>query len=649
MPADLWQARRHLAAVRERFDDPFMKLQFDLTDLRLMVMLAESGSLARDAESVSLSPAAASTRLKQLEARTGIALLQRGKPRLSMTPAGLAFVQHARLVLDTIASLELAMREMAAGAGGHVRIFAETSTVGEHLPLVLHRYLLSYPDVTIDLREKLSRDIVRAVAMGEIDIGIASGPIRTEGVEAIPYRREQLVLVVPAGHQLAHEGTVEFAQALDHGHVGLYEKNTLHAFLRRTCESLNRRLQFRVQAESFETACRMIEAGIGVGVLPHSTARRHARTMALEIVPLKDDWSLRDLYICARHMASLPACVRNLVDMLREDGQGEFGYRSLRDPDAAGARRRAGAPMHLDLADLRLFLSVSEADSLTGGAESLGLSLPAVSTRIKNLEETVGNKLLYRASQGVTLTPPGHELARYARDIMRQIEHLNGALQAYARGVVGHLRIYANTTAVGEYLPPVLKKFLLEHPDVNVDLQECLALETIRAVSAGIADIGIVAKSCRPDGLSVIPYRRDRLVLVAPRHHELAGETAIDFERSLRYPQIGLHESSAMSAFLAQVSDSQLEALKLRIQVGSFEAACRMIESGVGVGVMPEPVARRYAAHMAISIVWLNDRWALRTHQILFRSLDSLPPFARDLVDDLMTDAETAAPLMAAG
>jgi DNA-binding transcriptional LysR family regulator len=625
-----------------------MKFQFDLTDLRLMVALAESGSVARGAESVSLSPAAASTRLKQLESRTGVGLLQRGKPPLSMTPAGLAFVQHARLILDTIGALEDAMRDMAGGVGGHVRIFAETSTVGEHLPHVLHRYLLNYPDVTIDLREKLSRDIVRAVAVGEIDIGIASGPIQTEGVEAIPYRREQLVLVVPAGHQLAREGTVEFAQALDHGHVGLYEKNTIHAFLKRTCESLNRRLQFRVQAESFETACRMIEAGIGIGVLPHSTARRHARTMALEIVPLKDEWSLRDLYICARHVASLPACVRNLVDMLREDGGGEFAFRTRRDADAA-IGRRAGAPMHLDLADLRLFLSVSEADSLTGGAEALGLSLPAVSTRIKNLEETVGNKLLYRASQGITLTPPGHELARYARDIMRQIEHLNGALQAYARGVVGHLRIYANTTAVGEYLPPVLRKFLIEHPDVNVDLQECLALETIRAVSAGIADIGIIAKSCQPEGLSVIPYRRDRLVLVTPKDHELAGETAIDFERSLRYPQIGLHESSAMSAFLAQVSDAQLEALKLRIQVGSFEAACRMIESGVGVGVMPEPFARRYAAHMAIATVGLNDRWALRTHQILFRSLESLPPFARDLVDALTTDAQTATPLLATG
>src|SRR5690606_40188328 len=106
------------------------------------------------------------------------------------------------------------------GAGGHVRICAETSTVGEHLPLVLHRYLLSYPDVTIDLREKLSRDVVRAVAVGETDIGIASGPIRTEGVETIPYRRERLVLVGPAGRQLAREGTVEVAQAMDHGHGG---------------------------------------------------------------------------------------------------------------------------------------------------------------------------------------------------------------------------------------------------------------------------------------------------------------------------------------------------------------------------------------------------------------------------------------------
>lgn len=296
-------------------------------------------------------------------------------------------------------------------------------------------------------------------------------------------------------------------------------------------------------------------------------------------------------------------------------------------------------PLHLDLTDLRLMLRVAEANSLTRGAEAVHLSVPAASTRIKNLEESAGCKLLFRTSQGVTLTPPGQALVHHARLVLGQIEHLRDDLQDYAQGTKGHLRVFANTTALCEYLPPVLRRYLRTHPDVNIDLRERLSHDIVRAVSEGQTDIGIVAGTVRTENLQVLPYRNDRLVLVVPPGHALAGQASVAFSDTLALDHVGLTEASALHGFLRQICEGLQRPLRLRIEVGNFEAACRMVEAEVGVGILPESAARRRAQTMAIRLVPLRDDWALRAMQICVRNLEALPPFARDLVELLQADA----------
>ncbi len=297
-----------------------------------------------------------------------------------------------------------------------------------------------------------------------------------------------------------------------------------------------------------------------------------------------------------------------------------------------------------DLVDLRLMVRIAEAESLTKGAEAAHMSAPAASTRIKHIEESLGVKLLHRSSQGVTLTPPGQAFMHHARLVLGQLEHLRTDLQEYAHGIRGHLRVHANTTALGEFLPPVLRRYLLAHPDVNVDLQERLSHDIVRAVSEGQTDIGIVAGLVRTGNLEVLPYRRDRLVLVLPQGHALAAAPAIAFADTLEYDHVGLAESSAIRAFLQQICEGLNRPMKQRIQVSNFEAACRMVEASVGVAILPGSAARRHAQTMGIAIVPLADPWAERAMQIVVRSLDALPAYARELVDLLVEDARQATP-----
>ena len=295
--------------------------------------------------------------------------------------------------------------------------------------------------------------------------------------------------------------------------------------------------------------------------------------------------------------------------------------------------------IHFDLVDLRLMVRVAEAQSVTGGAEAAHLSAPAASTRIRNLEEAVGARLLNRTSQGVTLTAPGAALVHHARLVLGQVETLRGELRDHAQGIKGHLRVFANTSALSEFLPPLLRDYLKSHPDVTIDLRERLSPDVVRAVSEGQTDIGIFAGDVRAGDLELIDYRSDRLVLVVPAAHPLAGAPRVGFAQTLELDHVGLSEASALHGFLQRICAARDRRLKLRIQAGNYESACRMVEAAVGVSVLPGSAARRHARTMGIAIVPLGDEWALRELRICVRSRDTLPAFAKDFVNLMVADA----------
>jgi DNA-binding transcriptional LysR family regulator len=291
--------------------------------------------------------------------------------------------------------------------------------------------------------------------------------------------------------------------------------------------------------------------------------------------------------------------------------------------------------MHFDLADLRLFIHIAESPSLTQGARKAFLSPAAASARIKALESQLGSRLLYRDSRGVELTPAGQRLLQHARLIMRQVDYLKSEFTEYGTDAAGHIRIFANTTAVTEFLPEVLAGFLAERPGVTVDLQERLSRDIVRGVLDGAADLGIIAGPVQAPGLQVLHFSTDRLVLAVPLGHALAQRHSVSLADTLAYQHIGLHEGSTLLSFLREQVEQLGGNLALRIQVSSFEAICRMIEGGVGIGIIPESAARRHSRTMQLAILQLDETWALRERSMLVRELDALPGSVRALIERL--------------
>ena len=299
--------------------------------------------------------------------------------------------------------------------------------------------------------------------------------------------------------------------------------------------------------------------------------------------------------------------------------------------------------MRFDLPDLTLFRHVVEAGSITHGAARANLALAAASTRIRAMETSLGAALLTRSRLGVVPTPAGRTLLAHARGLIAGIERMQGELSAYSGGTVGQIRVLANTNALTEFLPDALAAYLTKNPGVSVEIDEHTSDEIVGLVADGQADLGILSGTVDTGALQTFPFRKDRFVLVAARGHALAERETVSFGEVLAHDLVGLDRASALTRFLADKAARVGRPMRLRVQLRGFDAVCRLVEARVGVGIVPESMARRVARGLDIAVVPLVEPWATRALTLCLRSFDGLPAFAQDFVRHLRDGGENRA------
>lgn len=263
------------------------------------------------------------------------------------------------------------------------------------------------------------------------------------------------------------------------------------------------------------------------------------------------------------------------------------------------------------------------------------IALAAASTRIRNLESTLGVTLLSREPRGIKLTPAGHTLAHYARVVFRQIENLRGEFEEYTGGFKGQVRVFSSSIALNEFLPQSLSSFLIEYPGVSIEVEERRSHEIIRAVAEGVAHIGIVGEPVNVAGLETFPFHTYRLVLIAPRNHPVTRRRRVSFSEALGYDFVGLTEASTLEQFLAYQASRLGLRPRIRVRLPTLEVICRMVEKKIGIAIIPEFAAVRYQTSMEVRSVTLEDSWAVRELRVCIRAMESLPPAARRLAQHL--------------
>jgi DNA-binding transcriptional LysR family regulator len=206
-----------------------------------------------------------------------------------------------------------------------------------------------------------------------------------------------------------------------------------------------------------------------------------------------------------------------------------------------------------------------------------------------------------------------------------------GATQA----LTGHVRITSNLSTLTQFLPADLESFLKKHPLIDVHLEEKVSTGVITAVQENACDIGLIVEGPRVEGLEVIPYRTDRLVLAVPQGHPLAEQASVGFAQTLEFDYVGLHTGSQINLQIQRVAAELDKAWHCRMQVHTYDALAAMVQAGLGIGMLPEKMAQLYAKAMNIRVVGLDEPWAERRHAIVIRSYEALQAAGKRLIDHL--------------
>jgi DNA-binding transcriptional LysR family regulator len=292
-------------------------MKFDLRDLEVFVATADAGSIARAAERTHTVASAVSKRISDLEDSLGTSLLVRGAKGIELTAAGHALLVRARVLLHQASQLEDEMRRHAAGQRGYVRIFANISAIVEFLPSALASFATAHPEIHVHLEEHLSAAIAQAVAASSADLGIVSELPAIDGLATEPFRKDELVVVTRPDHPLARRKGVAFADIAEVAFVGLHAGSSLHNLLTRVAVEAGVTLNWRIHVTSFDAACAMVAAGLGISVVPRAATSAYIRTLSLTAIPLTELWAQRQLFLCTSSTRPLHAAARLLFDHLR--------------------------------------------------------------------------------------------------------------------------------------------------------------------------------------------------------------------------------------------------------------------------------------------------------------------------------------------
>lgn len=290
----------------------------------------------------------------------------------------------------------------------------------------------------------------------------------------------------------------------------------------------------------------------------------------------------------------------------------------------------------LDPTSLKLFISVVETKTIAAAAEREHIAAAAISKRLSDIEQTLGTPLLRRTNRGVEPTDAGLALMALARNALHELDQIPAQMQSYASGTRGLVRVCASMSSITQFLPNDIQHFLSQHDGIQVNLEEKISSMVIQSVVENAADIGIYTNVLDTKGLETHAYRTDQLALVMPKDHPLTKQEAWSFNDTLQYDYVGWQTGSAINQQLTNVAAAARQNWRLKIRVSSFDALCMMVSSGLGVGVLPEAIARRNAKTIDIEIRQLTDSWAIREFRLCVRSMDSLTTAARMMLEHFM-------------
>lgn len=263
-----------------------------------------------------------------------------------------------------------------------------------------------------------------------------------------------------------------------------------------------------------------------------------------------------------------------------------------------------------DLTSLVVFLKAADLRSISQAAGQCHIASSAASRRIALLEDRFGVTLFRRVPGGVELTPAGAALIEDVRHILHLVKDLEARVSEFDQRGGGEVRIAGNPAVMGAALPAQLSVFQGLFPNVSLSIRELSSSEILEEIRHNNLDVGIVTSGPHCEGLQLLRYKEDRLCVVAPsawRHGK-----RVEFSIILDYPLVCLERSLTVREHLVRSAAKYGRIADLRLRVRSTEAACRLIASGFGLGVLSQSSVETYLRSMRLKTFAIDEPWASR-------------------------------------
>lgn len=294
-----------------------MARRIDPYSLRLFVSAARVGSIARAAASEHIAASALSRRIAELEAAFGVPLFVRSPRGITLTEAGKIALGGGTKLEQDLQSLVREVQTQAGEVCGTLRLFANASAVVGVLPERLNAFCTKHPPVEIALQERLTEDIIRACLDDHADVGVGVAMDVPRALDSWHFAYDPLTVVLPLGHELAKKAKLRFAEVVTQPLVSISTGGALDRLLHDRAAACHMAIKVSVSVTSFDAVCRMVEAGLGIAVIPDTAAAAVARAGRIIGRPLDENWVNRELRLYALRKSPRPRAVDALITALR--------------------------------------------------------------------------------------------------------------------------------------------------------------------------------------------------------------------------------------------------------------------------------------------------------------------------------------------
>jgi LysR family carnitine catabolism transcriptional activator len=241
----------------------------------------------------------------------------------------------------------------------------------------------------------------------------------------------------------------------------------------------------------------------------------------------------------------------------------------------------------LSLPRIRSFVAVAEERQFRRASERIGLSQPAMSAQLRELEEFLGAALLSRTTRSVHLTAEGEKFLVRARNILADLESAVLEVRDHASLRRGRLSVAAIPSVASRILPGVVADFIARYPGIDVQMIELGAQDVERCVASGNADLGIAAVPDRNSELSFSFLMRDRFVGLVAKTNPLARKRRVRLEALFEYPLITTVAGTSIRSALERACREQGRSLRVTHSVTQHQTVVAMVAAGLGVALLP--------------------------------------------------------------